>query len=171
MSFGSRLFYWQMKNESDLVGRRCVRRAGKKLRVCRDRKRQGELAELAFLYKASAMGFGVAKPYGDSRRYDFILDSGDRLWRVQVKSRSNPRGHAYSFGGNSATKRSAPYTVDEIDVLVAYVVPENAWYVIPVEVLVRGRTLILYPGGKCRKGGGFYEKYREEWDFMKAEAE
>jgi hypothetical protein len=35
------------------------------------------------LHKAAALGFGVAKPYGDSERYDFILDSGERLWRVQ----------------------------------------------------------------------------------------
>src|SRR6266496_3934328 len=38
-------------------------------------KRTGELAEAAFLYKAAGLGFGVAKPWGDSERYDFILDS------------------------------------------------------------------------------------------------
>ena len=51
-------------------------------------KRRGELAELAFVYKAASLGFGVAKPYGDSERYDFILDSGSKLWRIQVKSTS-----------------------------------------------------------------------------------
>ena len=40
-------------------------------------KRRGELAELAFTLKAASLGFGVAKPYGDSERYDFILDSRD----------------------------------------------------------------------------------------------
>ena len=49
-------------------------------------KRRGELAELAFMRKAISLGFGVAKPWGDSDRYDFILDSGRRLWRVQVRS-------------------------------------------------------------------------------------
>src|SRR3984957_10755817 len=44
-------------------------------------KRRGELSELAFFYKAASLGFGVAKPWGDSERYDFILDSGQRLWR------------------------------------------------------------------------------------------
>jgi hypothetical protein len=33
----------------------------------------GELAELAFMSKAASLGFGVAKPYGDSERFDFIL--------------------------------------------------------------------------------------------------
>jgi len=41
-------------------------------------KRRGELAELAelaFVLKAANLGFGVARPYGDSERYDFIVDS------------------------------------------------------------------------------------------------
>ena len=37
-------------------------------------KQRGELAEMAFTYKAAGLGFGVAKPYGDSESYDFILD-------------------------------------------------------------------------------------------------
>jgi len=35
-----------------------------------------KLAELAFAHKASAMDFKVSKPYGDSERYDFVVDSG-----------------------------------------------------------------------------------------------
>jgi hypothetical protein len=58
-------------------------------------KQRGELAEIAFLHKAADLGFGVAKPYGDSERYDFILDSGERLWKVQVKSVAT----TYTFGG------------------------------------------------------------------------
>src|SRR2546422_4014222 len=38
-------------------------------------KRKGELSEAAFLLKAAGLCFGVAKPWGDSERYDFILDS------------------------------------------------------------------------------------------------
>jgi len=41
-------------------------------------KRTGERSEAAFLYKASQLGFGVAKPWGDSERHDFILDNGRR---------------------------------------------------------------------------------------------
>jgi hypothetical protein len=49
-------------------------------------KRRGELGEAAFLAKAASMGIGVAKPWGDSDRYDFIIDAGGRLLRVQIKS-------------------------------------------------------------------------------------
>src|SRR5258705_2335387 len=48
-------------------------------------KRTGELAEAAFVVKAASLGYGVCKPWGDSERYDFILDSGPRTWRVQIK--------------------------------------------------------------------------------------
>lgn len=58
-------------------------------------KRRGELSELAFVYKAASLGFHVAKPYGDSERYDFILDAGHRLWRVQVKSTTTLIGGLY----------------------------------------------------------------------------
>src|ERR1700678_4160911 len=45
-------------------------------------KQTGERSEAAFLHRASGLGFGVAKPWGDSLRYDFILDNGERLWRI-----------------------------------------------------------------------------------------
>jgi hypothetical protein len=32
------------------------------------------------------MGIGVATPWGDSERYDFIIDAGGRLLKVQIKS-------------------------------------------------------------------------------------
>src|SRR5262245_22998375 len=52
----------------------------------RSRKERGEIAETAFLAKAVSMGFGVAKPWGERGRYDFIVDTRERLCRVQVKS-------------------------------------------------------------------------------------
>jgi hypothetical protein len=49
------------------------------------RKRLGEAVEAAFLAKATMLGFPVLKPWGDSRPYDFAVESGRRLWKVQVK--------------------------------------------------------------------------------------
>src|SRR2546426_10274998 len=48
-------------------------------------KRTGELAEAAFLHKAVGLGLKVTKPWGDSERYDFVVDAGERLWRVRIK--------------------------------------------------------------------------------------
>ena len=130
-------------------------------RRSRTRKDLGELAELAFFHKATSLGFGVAKPYGDSERYDFILDSGERFWRVQVKSvYGSSRFHARSGYGDQAV-----YTAKEIDFLVVYVVRHNAWYVIPVESLPASGALNFYPAGS-RRGAGRFECYREAWYLM-----
>src|SRR5579863_7634877 len=40
----------------------------------RTTKRRGEISELAFALAAARQGFGISRPYGDSERYDIILD-------------------------------------------------------------------------------------------------
>jgi hypothetical protein len=49
---------------------------------------QGELGEVAFMHKATSLGFPLALPYGHLHRYDFIVEGGKNLWRVQVKTSS-----------------------------------------------------------------------------------
>src|SRR5438128_1634725 len=58
-------------------------------------KRTGELAEAAFVVKAASLGFAVSKPWGDSERYDFILDAGLRTWRVQIKCTESTNAGGY----------------------------------------------------------------------------
>jgi len=145
------------------------RRESQEPPLCSDPKRKGEMAELAFLCKAAGMGFGVAKPYGDSERFDFIVSSGRRLWRVQVKStyKADKRGyhvHAYSGGKKSCLEI---YSADDVDWIVAYLVSENAWYVIPIKAVDGRNTLYFYPNGS-RRASCRYEKYREAWWLMKA---
>ena len=61
----------------------------------------GEQAECAFMKAAMDRGLVVSKPFGDSARYDFIVDADGRLSRVQVKSAwvLSRRG-AYQFGAS-----------------------------------------------------------------------
>jgi hypothetical protein len=95
----------------------------------------GERSEAAFLHKAANLGFGVAKPWGDSRRYDFILDNGACLHRVQVKCTESIRARAYETRATYTTgKGRAPYTKKDIDFIAAHVVPLDIWYIIPVEI-------------------------------------
>jgi PD-(D/E)XK endonuclease len=128
-----------------------------------DAKRRGELVEMMFMVKASQMGLMVAKPYGDSRRYDFITDAGRRLLRVQVKSSAYRMGRGWRVNATSRRHSRQVYTKKEIDFLIGYVVPRDAWYVVPVWEL-RTATFGVYPDG-CRRGGKF-EKYREAWELL-----
>ena len=133
------------------------------VRGARTEKEKGELAELAFLHKAASLGFGVAKPYGDSESYDFILDSGERLWRVQVKSIYSPSRCGYRFMAWRSNHQ--PYSSEDIDFIVGYVVPRKVWYVVPVNHVAASAIVTFYPSG-CRKKAGRYECYREAWHLM-----
>ena len=128
-------------------------------------KRVGEICEAAFLHKAESLGFRVAKPWGDSERYDFILDNGERLWRVQVKGTSRLRFRGYDVQPSHRGEfHKAAYTAAEIDFLVAHIIPLDLWYVVPVEVMGPGMTLRLYPEGNCRHPR--FEQYREAWHLL-----
>jgi hypothetical protein len=131
-------------------------------------KRTGEFSEAAFLLKATGLGFAVTKPWGDSERYDFILDAGPRLWRVQVKGTASLRAGGYDvqstygiYGNREQGKRKACYTAADIDVLVAYIITRDAWYIIPVAVLAPGQCLRFYPDDGCPRAR--FEHYREAW--------
>ena len=135
------------------------------VQVNRGSKKRGELAELAFVYKAASLGFGVARPYGDSDRFDFIVLSGEHFWRVQVKSSSAMQYGGYMVNAQRcANGRSIPYTALEIDFLVAHIVPEDGWFVIPVTAFTPRRSIRVYPRGDARTGQ--YGQYREAWCLM-----
>jgi hypothetical protein len=128
-------------------------------------KRRGELAELAFIHKATSLGFAVARTYGDSQHYDFIVHSRPHFWRVQVKSSSAIHDGVYLVNAQrSAHGQRIPYTADEIDFLVVYVVPEDAWFVIPAEAFSGRNSIKVYPRGDMKIGP--YEKYRDAWSLM-----
>ena len=132
-----------------------------------DASRHGEVGELAFALKATSLGLTPSRPYGDRRPYDFLLECGSRVLRIQVKSVFTPRAgykNRYSVGVCQTTRTgSVAYKTNEIDFIVAYVAPCHAWYVIPVKVLQGRKVIYVYPEGKRRKGAGAYEPYREAW--------
>jgi len=137
-------------------------------------KRMGELAELAFMYRAASEGIGVAKPYGDSHAYDFLIQHGRRLARVQVKScytRRDRRQTGFAIlARHRMNKGGLAYSQKDIDFIAAYVAPCQAWYVIPVEALKSISIRLhpgLCPGGKTKRAGAFYETYREAWHLLK----
>ena len=127
-------------------------------------KELGELAEAEFLRRALGMGMAIAKPWGESQAYDFIVDDEGRLCRVQVKAafREGPQG-GYSLRAYRSSKKC--YTEKEIDVLAGYAAPENAWYFFPVRVIRKVKSLKLFPGSKG--GRSKFEKWREAWGVVR----
>jgi hypothetical protein len=128
-------------------------------------KQLGEIAEAEFIAKAVEKGFVVAKPWGDSEPFDFIVNVRKEFnfWRVQVKS-AHVVGEdgTYSFRAHDHAQKS--YTAKEIDALVAYARPEEAWYVMPVGVVEGLKSVKLYPGSRRLRSK--YERWREAWEVL-----
>jgi hypothetical protein len=130
------------------------------IQACADptRKSYGEASEAAFLARACSLGFSVAKPWGDSARYDFLVDADGKLWRVQVKSTQRYAEKRYRV--KNAGSRASAYTAEEIDFVAAHIVPLDLWYIVPIQASGSSRNLRFYPHGTSNS---LFEKYREAW--------
>ena len=124
------------------------------------RKRRGEASEAAFLARATHLGFTVCIPWGDSERYDSVVDLGQGLLRVQVKSATRYAETRYRVRTTGAS--GTIYNAGEIDFLVAYIVPDDIWYIIPVAAIGHRKGIRFYPHSR-RKSRAMFEKYRQAW--------
>ncbi|MGH9580066.1 MAG: group I intron-associated PD-(D/E)XK endonuclease [Terriglobales bacterium] len=126
-----------------------------------DPKHKGEVAELCFAHRATRLGLVVSKPYGDTAPYDFVVEGGGALRRVQVRSAwSHDLWGSYQVTATHRANGQRAYTSAQIEVLAAYLVPENTWYLIPIDALLGRKTFHL--GGRDR----LLERYRELWSIL-----
>ncbi len=156
-------------------------------------KRRGEISELAFALAAARHGFGISRPYGDSERYDIILDcphlksviptEAERKrakWR-DLSSRPNPPAPGprpgeifhpscqcglYRVNAHRRINgRAVPYTLAEIDFFAAYVIPEDSWFIFPLTHILGATAVTLSP--KRRRKPHINNPYREAWHLLR----
>jgi len=122
-------------------------------------KLQGEWAELYFMTRSAEHGLMVSKPWGDSARYDFMVEHNGSIRRVQVKSTSYKHANSYKCQVHANGLR---YLESETDFIAALVVPTDTWYIIPVSLAGLRTQIVLAPHSKHSK----YEPYREAWHLL-----
>lgn len=138
----------------------------------KDPKRRGEMVEIAFLHRATDLGFRVSKPFGDSDPYDFIVDNGRRRWLVQVKSSGkfcaknvyHVNAGRHTYAGRRAVPQLVPYLPEEIHFLAVLIVPEDTWYIIPIQALDGRVSLRIHSPNHPRKGD--FAPYAEAWHLL-----
>jgi hypothetical protein len=123
-------------------------------------KLQGELVELRFLARAAELGLRVSKPYGDSAPYDFLVESGGTVFKVQVKSTRFQSKRCKAFMCVTGAQRRR-YRKEEVDFIAAYVVTDDTWYIIPLGT-IPGCHISLNPRFRRNK----WRDYREAWDLL-----
>jgi len=131
---------------------------GARIKNC---KKRGEWVELVFAARAMWEGLRLARPWGESSGYDFVVvQERGRLVRVQVKSTIFKEGTGYSC---TMKDSKGPYKKGSFEFVAAYVIPENVWFIIP-EKKVRGKWSVgLYPKLERSK----YGEYKEAWNLLR----
>jgi hypothetical protein len=133
--------------------------------IIKDPKARGEWVESVFMARAGEHGLPVSKPWGDSASYDFVIGRPGRFVSVQVKSTICRSGGGYECcirgKGNKA------YASGSFDFLAAYVVLEDAWYILPARVVQDKETVCLFSKSKYAR----YEEYREAWHLLREASE
>jgi hypothetical protein len=135
-------------------------------RAAHNPKLIGERAELLFMYEAARRGFVVSKPFGDSAKYDVVVESRKRpgkMWRVQVRSVTRRNGRSYKIDCRTGCRRRK-MVAEDADFLAAYCGPEERWYIVPVRAFAPCNHISLFP--HVEESEGRFERYREAWSLM-----
>lgn len=113
------------------------------------------------MVRAAEHDLTVSKPWGDSKRYDFVVEYDRCLLRVQVKSTL----HKIDHEGYRCTvlTNHGPYKRNQIDYIAAYVIHLDLWYIIPADMIVGQRNVGLFPRSEHSK----YNPYKEAWHLLK----
>ena len=135
-------------------------------------KKQGTIYEQIFVVRALQAGLEPHLTVGDYLPHDIVVsNAAGGTFRVQVKGTANPKAeqrnnprYRITAGGAQGNRAKAPLDCSKVDVLGAYIEPEDAWYMIPC-LKIKCTAVWLYP---TTKGGskGYYEQFREDWDYF-----
>lgn len=125
----------------------------------------GNIAESNFILKATKKNLNVSTPVVGEHRYDFIIDNGNELFKVQVKSTFSydQIQDRYSVNISYGNNPKKAYTKTDIDYFAIYINNQNSWYIIPIED-IDSKKVNLYPH---RKNNGIYERYKDNWKVLR----
>jgi len=119
--------------------------------------RKGDETEAVVVARLMRFGLSIAVPFGDSDRYDLLVDEGNRLHRVQCKTGSwvngSVRFNLYTSTVRTDGRVDESYTADEIDAYAVYSADTDDVYWVPVEATGQGemRLRVEEPHPKAPK--------------------
>jgi hypothetical protein len=146
--------------------------AGSKLKII------GTILELEFATECIRRGAVVSQPFGDNSHYDFLVDCGKGIFKVQVKAASvKPGEKAYSVnltrklpkmrpGDLGGSSKSVPYEKGALDCIVTCA--EGVWFFFnDPHSLTANESVYPKSDAKAYKGN----RGREQWELIGLKSE
>ena len=126
----------------------------------------GTAGEQFFAYRALEEGLHVAQPLGDNLPYDLLVDSGQEILRLQIKTTTTEvagKPGKYGFALNHG-KDSSSYHADTVDFFGLVVLPLRTIYIVPQESVDERIKVYVYPENP--DSAGLLERYCENWGLL-----
>ncbi len=126
-------------------------------------KRIGDIGELAFMLKATQLGFNVLSPYSAISTYDFVVDVDNKLIKVQVKNCATQESKGcYKFSVSHGRTGKLYYSAESVDIFALYCQDIDTFYYIPLSQ-TSSKNIRIYPN----KSDHRFSKYRENIEVFK----
>lgn len=114
----------------------------------------GNATELKCIAKFIELGYECSIPYGNSAKYDFIVDDGQNLYKMQCKTAQEKQGeqiyynkiviYLYSTSKKSHKNTCHLYSNEDVDYFVTYF--QDNIYTIPIKNTKNQKTFTLRLG-------------------------
>jgi len=127
----------------------------------------GLRGELLVTEKLISLDWNVSVPVGHQTVYDFIIQKGKYLHKVQVKSTeslssvSGKNIPAFQFSCKKG-KYHTSYSKADIDFFIFCALDCIKFWVLPINE-VKGTTIKIYTGSRCK-----YTSYENAWNLLEA---
>ena len=125
--------------------------------------RSGRAGELVVGARLIELGFELFWPINERPSIDVVCVWKDSVVnRVQIKTKNLPRDTQLS-----QEVRVGGTDVKKYDFLIAYLVTQTAFYVLPADQIKTKMHILFYPNGKTTQIEHDYESFRDAWHLLK----
>lgn len=109
----------------------------------------GDIGEAKFITKCLEYGHTPCKPFSHNVKYDVLLETENRIYRVQVKtcSKLSSRGR-YEFNICSGRGGKHSYSIYDVDLLALYIIPTDDFYIVGQNIFSNKTRLNIYPNNE-----------------------
>ena len=91
----------------------------------------GLLAESVFSSQCIARGLAVAIPMASESPYDRLVDTGDRIIKVQIKGTDSLQTNSRKYRIKLTPSSGAAYRAEDVDVFAGWIKSLNIWLLVP----------------------------------------
>ena len=136
-----------------------------------EKKQKGDIAEQAVILKCLQLGWAVLTPIGDRLPYDLVIDTGEKLVKIQVKSAwLDKKSNNYMVDNrktntNTRNRKVNVYNDNDFHYAIIYIEDINIFYIMPSVIFNSYGSCICFIEEKRQRKAKSYE-YRNSWNLI-----